>query len=336
MKRHRNLYKEVYNMDNLRQAYKKARRHKGKKFYVLEFEEHLEENLMQLQKELKEETWQPEPYKVFTTFDPKQRLIHAPRFRDRIVQHALVSVIEPIYYPIFIHDSYASLKHKGTHIAIDRLTQFLRRHEEPVYVLKCDVRKFFDSIDHDVLIGILRKKIGDERVIRMCQKILSCGGITKGVTLGNYTSQWFANIYLNELDYFLKHELRVKECIRYMDDVVVLSESKVWLHEVKRQVDAFLKTLKLDLHPRKQEIFPARVGIDFLGYVTWHNHRRLRKRNVWRFIRRLRGFERSSDRMSGEHITGSIMSWKGYAQHADTFGLNHSLAAAHPILEAAS
>jgi len=335
MKRHRNLYEKIYDMDNLRQAYKKARRHKGKKFYVLEFEEHLEENLVQIQKELKEETWQPLAYKVFTTFDPKQRLIHAPRFKDRIIQHALVSVIEPIYYPIFIHDSYASLKNKGTHIAVDRLTMFLRRHEEPIYVLKCDVRKFFDSIDHEVLISILRKKIGDERIIRMCQKILSCGGITKGVTLGNYTSQWFANIYLNELDYFLKHELKVKECIRYMDDVVVLSESKAWLHGIKGHIDAFLKTLKLDLHPRKQEIFPARVGIDFLGYVTWHDHRRLRKRNVWRFIKRLRDFERFPDKVSEEHITGSVMSWKGYAQHADAFGLNRKLTKEHSILEAA-
>jgi len=210
---------------------------------------------------------------------------------------------------------------------------FLRRHDKPVYVLKCDIRKYFDSIDHETLIGILRKKIADERVIRICQKILSCGEITKGVTLGNYTSQWFANIYLNELDCFLKHELKCKEYIRYMDDIVVLSESKAWLHEVKRQVDAFLKALKLELHSRKQEIFPAVVGIDFLGYVTWHDHRKLRKRNVRRFIRRLSGFERSST-VSKEHITGSVMSWKGYAQHADSFGLNHKLTRDHPILEA--
>jgi len=290
---------------------------------------------MQLQKELIKESWQPLPYKVFTTFDPKQRLIHAPRFRDRIVQHVLVAIVEPIYYPIFIYDSYASLKYKGTHIAIDRLTKFLRRHEEPVYVLKCDVRKFFDSIDHSTLIIILRKKIGDERVIRMCQKILACGGIRKGVTLGNYTSQWFANIYLNELDYFLKHGLKVKECIRYMDDIVVLSESKTRLHEIKKHIDTFLKALKLEFHTRKQEIFPAQVGIDFLGYRTWYDHRKLRKRNVWRFIRRLKQFEKElpEGKVSERHVVGSIMSWKGYAQHADSYGLNYKLAKEHPILE---
>jgi len=334
MKRHRNLYEKVYDIENLRQAYRKARRHKGKRFYVIEFEQHLEENLVQLQKELKEEIWQPLPYKTFTTFDPKQRLIHAPRFRDRIVQHALIAVLEPIYYPIFICDSYASLKDKGTHAGVDRLTLFLRRHENPVYVLKCDIRKFFDSINHEVLVAILRKKIGDERLISACQKILCCGGITGGVTLGNYTSQWFANIYLNELDYLLKHELKCKEYIRYMDDIVVLSESKAWLHEVKKYIDAFLKTLKLELHTRKQEVFPACVGIDFLGYVIWSDHRKLRKRNVWRFIRRLKGFERSSI-VSEEHITGSVMSWKGYAQHADAFGLNRKLSGEYPILGAA-
>ena len=332
MKRYKNLYEKICDMDNLCLAYMKARRHKANKFYVVEFDAQLDENLAQLQSELVAETWQPQNYKVFTTFDPKRRFIHAPRFRDRIVQHALAGVIEPIYSPLFIHDSYASLKNKGSHAGVYRLTKFLRRHAQSVYVLKCDVRKYFDSIDHDILISILRKKIADERVIGICQKILTCGGITKGVTLGNYTSQWFANIYLNELDYFLKHGLKCREYIRYMDDIVVLSESKEWLHEIKKQVDAFLKTLKLELHSKKQEIFPECVGIDFLGYVTWRSHRQLRRRNIRRFVRRLKGFERSSSILE-EHINGSVMSWKGYAQHADSFGLNQKLMTEHPLLE---
>lgn len=332
MKRYRNLYEKVYSTGNLMQAYQKARRHKGNKFYVIEFEKHLEENLLQIQKELKQGSWQPLPYKVFTTYDPKKRLIHAPRFRDRIVQHAIVSILEPIYYPIFIHDSYASLENKGTHAGVDRITEFLRRHEKPVYVLKCDIRKFFDSIDHDILIKILRKKIADERMIGICSKILSCNGISKGVTLGNYTSQWFANIYLNELDYFLKHSLACNEYVRYMDDMVILSESKAWLHLIKKSIDSFLKTLKLDLHKRKQEIFPASIGIDFLGYVIWKDHRKLRRRNIQRFTHRLKVFEGDSS-VSEDHVTGSVMSWKGYSQHADSYGLNRKLIRDHPILE---
>jgi retron-type reverse transcriptase len=334
MKRFKNLYPQVYDLENLRQAFRKAKRNKAKKFYVIEFEKNLEANLMEIQKELKDESWQPLTYKVFTTFDPKQRLIHAPRFRDRIVQHALMAILEPLYTPILIYDSYASLKHKGTHLAVDRLTGFLRRHENPLYCLKCDVRKFFDTIDHEILIQILRKKIGDERVITLIKKILVCGDITKGVTLGNFTSQWFANIYLNELDYFAKHILKAKEYVRYMDDFVILSESKDQLHDMKKQVDAFLQTLKLQLHPRKQEIFPVAQGIDFLGYVIWHDHRKLRRRNVWRFIHRLQGFERLSSQATTDHIKSSIMSWKGYAQHADSYGLNRKLRQQHPLLEA--
>jgi RNA-directed DNA polymerase len=321
-------------MDNLRQAFRKAKRNKAKKFYVIEFEKDLEVNLTQLQQELRDESWQPTTYKVFTTFDPKQRQIHAPRFRDRIVQHALMAVLEPIYTPILIHDSYASLKHKGTHVAVDRLTSFLRGHKNPVYVLKCDVRKFFDSIDHDLLIGILRKKIGDERVMVMIKKILACGGITKGVTLGNFTSQWFANIFLNELDYYVKHTLKIKEYIRYMDDFVILSEIKEELHTYKEKIDAFLKSLNLQLHPKKQEIFPTLLGIDFLGYVIWHDHRKLRKRNIWRFIHRLQGFERAASKATKEHIGASIMSWKGYAQHGDSWGLNRKLTSQHHLLDA--
>ena len=332
MKRHRNLYEGVCSCENLAKAFNAARKGKRQKQYVIEFEENLEENLKQIHKELVTESWQPKPYKRFIAYDPKKRQIHAPVFRDRIVQHALMQVLEPIFDNLFIFDSYASRKGKGTHIAADRLTTFLRRYNGEVFVFKSDVKKFFENINHDVLMALIRKKIADEKVIRLILKIIKNDGIEKGLTLGNYTSQWFANIVLNELDYFVKHELKVKEYIRYMDDFAILAKSKEELHIIKHKIKAFLEeALKLELHKRKQWIFPASIGIDFLGYVIWQDHRRLRKRNIKRFINRLKIFENRED-IPEEHIKGSLMSWKGYSQHADTWELNHSLIKKHSLV----
>ena len=332
MKRHKNLYQKIYDYDNILRAFKNARRGKGKNLYVIKFEENLEENLKQIQTELINETWQPAPYKKFQIYDPKHRIIHAPVFRDRIVQHAIMQILEPIFDKRFIYDSYASRKKKGIHAGVERLTQFLRRYDGFVYVLKCDVKKFFESIDHDVLIRIIRKKIADEKVIILITKILKNDGLEKGVTLGNYTSQWFANIILNELDYFVKQKLGVKEYLRYMDDFLLLSQSKNELHKWKHEIKNFLQDeLKLELHERKQLIFPAYIGVDFLGYVSWTDHRRLRKRNIKRFLKRLKIFEKRTD-IPYEHIRGSIMSWKGYSKYANAYNLNQSIIERYPLV----
>ncbi len=332
MKRYKNLHQEIYKCGNLFKAYKTSRKGKGKKSYVIEFEANLEENLKQIQTELINETWQPAPYKKFQVYDPKHRIIHAPIFRDRVVQHALMQILEPIFDKRFIYDSYASRKNKGTHAGVKRLTEFLKRYDKGVYVLKCDVRKFFENIDHDVLIKAIRKKIADERLIKLIIKILKNDGLEKGVTLGNYTSQWFANIILNELDYYAKQKLRIKEYVRYMDDFLMLSQSKDELHKWKHKLKDFLHNeLKLEMHKRKRLIFPAHIGTDFLGYVSWIDHRRLRKRNIKRFLKRIKAFEKQED-ISQEHIEGSIMSWKGYSDCANSYNLNQSLITEHSLV----
>ena len=332
MKRYKNLYQELCKCENILKAFRIARRGKGKKSHVIKFEANLKENLNSIRSELISETWQPMPYKNFQVYDPKHRTIHAPIFRDRVVQHALMQILEPIFDKSFIYDSYASRKKKGTHAGVERLTQFLRRYEDDVYVLKCDVRKFFENIDHDVLIKAIRKKIADERVITLIVKILKNDGIEKGVTLGNYTSQWFANIILNELDYYVKQKLGIKEYIRYMDDFVILSRSKNELHKWKHQIKVFLlNELKLEMHKRKQSISPAHIGVDFLGYISWDDHRKLRRRNVKRFLKRIKAFEKRKD-ITHEHIKGSIMSWKGYSKCANTYNLNQSLITEHPLV----
>ena len=328
MKTYKHLYEQIYTTNNMLDAYRKARLGKSKKFYVQKFELDLNNNIEQLCQELANESWMPLSYKEFTVYEPKERLIRAPQFRDRVVHHALMQILKPIYEPVFVYDSYASRKYKGTHSAVNRLTQFLRRDTDNTYIFHGDVRKFFDNVDHETLIKILRKKIADERVIGLVQKILTNQGITLGVTLGNYTSQWFANIYLNELDYFSKHKLKVKNYIRYMDDFLLLSKFKSELHEWKHEIKTFLNNeLKLELHPVKRQIFPTSTGTNFLGYTVWKDHKKLRRRNVKRFINRLKEFSKAPS--VSPFIKSSLMSWKGYSIHADAYGLTRQLYEQH-------
>jgi retron-type reverse transcriptase len=335
MKTYKHLYEQICTKENICKAYHKARLGKRKKFYVRKFELNVSANIKRLHQELRDETWMPLPYKEFTAYEPKERLIRAPQFRDRIIHHALIQVLEPIYDKILIYDTYASRKDKGTHAAVDRLTQFLRGANDNMFVFHGDVRKFFDNIDHETLITILRRKIADERVITLIRKILTNQGISLGVTLGNYTSQWFANIYLSELDYFAKHKLKVKHFIRYMDDFLLLTDSKSELHSWKHQIEKLLnEQLKLELHPIKRRIFPSNTGIDFLGYTVWRDHRKLRRRNVKRFVCRLNEFDKQSE--ITPFVEASLMSWKGYSIHADAYGLTKQLYELHHAMQVAA
>ncbi|AJP62064.1 reverse transcriptase [ANMV-1 virus] len=332
METYKHLYTQICTKENICKAYRKARLGKRKKFYVRKFESDVDANIEQLHQQLRDESWTPLPYKQFTAYEPKERLIRAPQFPDRIVHHALIRMLEPIYNKILIYDTYASRKNKGTHATVDRLTRFLRRDNDNVFVFHGDVRKFFDNIDHETLIKILRKKIVDERVITLIKKILTNQGISLGVTLGNYTSQWFANIYLSELDYFAKHNLKVKHYIRYMDDFLLLSDSKPELHRWKHQIEKFLnERLKLELHPVKRQIFPTNIGIDFVGYTIWKDHKKLRRRDVNRFISRLNEFDKLP--VMTPFAEASLMSWKGYSIHADAFGLTKQLHKSHPAMQ---
>lgn len=237
-----NLYKKLCSYENLMLAFRKAKKGKSKMYYVINFEQDLDNNIKLLQKELIEDTYQPSQLKKFIVRDPKTRTIHASIFKDRIVHHAIVNLLNPIYEKVFIYDSFASRKNKGNQEGILRFESFVnkvsrngRLIKNPYdsnsiqgYVLKCDIRKYFDSINHEILIEIIRNKISDEKVISLIQKILDNLNKEdgKGLPLGNYTSQFFANVYLNQLDYFVKHELKAKYYIRYVDDFVILHRSK--------------------------------------------------------------------------------------------------------------
>ena len=330
-----NIYEKIYSLDNLLLAFRKARRGKSKKFYVLKFEKNLKENLLSLQKELIEHTYQPKPLKGFIIRDPKTRKIHASAFIDRVVHHAIVNILEPIFEKVFIYDSYASRKNKGVHKAVKRLKEFMRgastngklvknalnNNMVQGYVLKADIKHYFQEVNHDILISIIRKKIVDEKTIILIKKILDNfegKEKNKGMPLGNLTSQFFANVYLNELDYFVKHELKARCYIRYVDDFVILHKTKKRLEYLKSRISGFLnQKLKIGLHPEKSKILPLRNGITFLGYRVFYYYVLLNKRNIKNIMKKLLFFKKNLIRK--EDFYNSLVGWEGYAKWASSY-----------------
>ena len=331
MKTYNNLYPLIYTPTNLFSAYVQCRRGKGDKPYVIEFEAHLHEHLDSLAEELRSQEWTPKGYTCFYVNDPKRRLINAPAFEDRIVHRALYDVIYGLFRRGFVEGSFACQRGKGTHAGVARLQQFIHNYRDPPYYLQVDIRSYFASIDHEILMNIIRRKIADRDVLSLIQKILDsyCDRPGVGIPLGNLTSQLFANIYLNELDYYAKHTLKCRHYLRYMDDIVILNESKAQLWDWKSAIEGYLTGLHLHLHPRKQIVAPARHGIDWLGYVTYPDHVRVRNRNIHRVYDRLQQIEAGT---YPRDPRGSIMSWMGYSIHADSYGLNQSIQQKHPFL----
>lgn len=315
MKRYNRLFSQIVSFENIYSGYLKARRGKRFKKDVLLFTYFLEYNLTGIKKELEKENYVHGGYKEFIVRDSKKRTIRAPCFKDRIMHHALCNVVEPIFEKTFIFDSYACRKGKGTHRALKRLKTWLKASEG--YCLKCDISKYFDSVNQAVLLGIIEKKIKDKKVINLIKEIISSfNKETKiGIPIGNLTSQLFANIFLNQLDQFVKRELRSKYFIRYMDDFLILGE-KQDLHYLKEKISDYLQfDLKLKLHPKKANIFPSSKGIDFLGYVIFKNHVLLRKSTVKRFLKKTKKVKKEE----------RINAWFAYAKHADSFRLTKKL-----------
>jgi retron-type reverse transcriptase len=289
MKRKGNLFYRVCSFENIHHAYFKARRGKRFKRDILDFNYHLEYNLIDTKEKLERKKYVHGGYKEFVVRDSKERLIRAPLFRDRVVHHSLCSVVEPIFENSFIFNSYACRKKKGAHKGIKRLKTFLKDNRG-TYCLKCDISKYFDSINQDVLFKIIKRKIKDEKIVWLIDEIISSFNQETGVgiPIGNLTSQLFANIYLNELDQFVKHNLKQKKFVRYMDDFLILGKEKQTMHILKKEIKMFLENnLKLELNPKKANIFPIFLGIDFLGYILFQNYILLRKSTVKRLLRKI-------------------------------------------------
>ena len=351
MKSYNNLYEKICSLDNLNLAFKNAKKGKNQKQYVKDFEADFENNILHLKNELEKLTYEPMPLKTFVIRDPKTRVISASNFRDRIIHHALCNKIEPIFDKTFIHDSYASRKGKGTHAALRRFDKFKRKVSSNGrlvnnakdnnmtigYVLKADIKHYFASVDHKIMMQIIERKIKDKKILWLVKQILdnhTTKTPKKGMPIGNLTSQLFANIYLDKLDYFVKQKLMVKYYIRYMDDFVILHKSREILLEWKEQINKFLKTIKLEMHPEKSKIFPLHNGTSFVGYRIFYHYKLLKKSNLRVIEKRLLKFKELHDKneISYEKIIQSIESWMAYARYANTYNLRKNIMEKHNFL----
>jgi len=312
---------DSFSFANIYRCYLACRRNKRNTINALRFEISAEENVLRLERELKNRTYRPARSILFASRKPKLREIFAADFRDRVVHHVLVDHLERIYEPIFIHDSYACRKNKGTHAAVMRQQNFLRKISKNgkarAFYLQLDIKDFFTSIDKSVLFCLMKRKISDPGMLWLTEKILfhdptesfllrdseaivdkvpankSLFGKQnlKGLPIGNLTSQFFANVYLNELDQFVKHVLKARYYIRYVDDFVLLSEDEEKLRMWQGEIEAFLsEKLLLRLHPKRRKLQPISNGIDFLGYIIRRDYILVRRRVVNNLKSRLRHF----------------------------------------------
>ncbi|GAB6141931.1 RNA-directed DNA polymerase [Methylosoma difficile] len=342
-KRLSNLWPQVVSFENLYQAYRLARRGKQQKNAVAQFSLNLETELLALQQQLMDGNYQPGVYRLFTLYERKPRAIAAAPFRDRVVHHALLKVVEPLIDPRFIDDSYACRKNKGVHKAVDRYQGWAKRYP---YALKMDISKYFASIDHQLLKQKLQHHLKDPQLLNLFATIIDTSPVTDkppvwfagddlmtpferrvGLPIGNLTSQFLANLYLDGFDHFIKQQLRVKAYLRYVDDFIVLADSKAELHDLKKQIQAQLATDRLILHADKAQIMPTRLGVDVLGYRVYPDKRLLRNDNGHRFARKLRHYAKAYARyrMDWDDFNPNVQSWIGHARHANTLGLRKKI-----------
>jgi RNA-directed DNA polymerase len=325
-------------LEALEVAFYGASRGKRYKTYSAFFNYQRLEVLIQLQDELRTRCYQPKPHRRFMVNDPKKRLIDAPHFRDRIVHHAVCAVLKEVYEPCFVHDSYACREAKGSHAALRRVQHYVRwQTDKSLHVLHLDVSKYYASVNHDVLKRILRKKITDPLLLNALDTIIASyhSGDEhddlfatdspyhtrgyRGIPIGNLTSQIFGNIYLHEVDLFIKRTLKAKRYIRYMDDLMIISDNKQQLRDWQHQITDFLRDeLCLTVHPRKTRLYPAKDGVSFVGYVIWRHKIRVRSSTVklikQRWKRMLKQYQRGD--IDKQDLAEVFYAWVAHLKHA--------------------
>lgn len=327
MKRANHLWPELISFSNLYLAYCKARQGKQSRDAVAQFSLDLEINLFQLQQELISGFYQPGGYRQFVIHERKARLISAAPFRDRVVHHAIMNVLEPVLEKRFYFHSYACRKGKGTHRAVDQYQQWAKRY---AYVLKVDISRYFPSIRHDCLKAQLCRWVKDQHVLGLLYRVIDHSPSTTegvGLPIGNLTSQYFANLYLNDIDHWLVQQPACRAYLRYVDDLLILGDSKQALWQLRDQLQCHLAALGLTLHVKKQQLYPTRERVDVLGYKISRERRWLRNDNGYRFQRHLRRYLQAirSGRLTAGQVQPSVMSWIGHARHGETNSLQQML-----------
>lgn len=351
MKRYGHLWPQVIHFENLLLAARKAQRGKRWKASVLKFNYRLETELLALQAELTGKTYRPGGYTTFEIYDPKLRMISAAPYRDRVVHHALCNIIQPLFERTFIDDSYANRIGYGTHRALHRFIQFIRTSD---YVLQCDIQKYFPSIDLAILKAIVRRKIKCPDTLWLIDCIIDHSNeqipvhelfpgddlLTvlerrRGLPIGNLTSQFFANVYLNGFDHFVKEQLKVKKYVRYVDDSAFFSNDRGFLAEARLALEDYLAGLRLRVHPVKSQLFETRYGTNFLGFRVLPKGEgcskdiciRVRRENLRRGRRRLKQLQAdyADGKLSFPALDQSMQSWIAHLEHGDTWRLRQQL-----------
>jgi RNA-directed DNA polymerase len=352
MKSYKNLYHKIISFPNLYYAYRRARKGKREQQDIANFEFKLERNLLKLGEELASFAYKPGSYKNFYISEPKRRLISAAPFRDRVVHHALCKVIEPIWESRFYYHSYACRIGKGTHAALDRASEWVRKYK---YVFHGDIVKYFPSIDHKILYQHIAHRIRDKKVLWLVKGIIDGGAAIQqnekpilyfpgddlfsilrpsGLPIGNLTSQFWANLYLHMLDKFIKEELSCHPYLRYMDDFLLFSDDKNILNQWKMDIKIFLGShLRLLLHENKSVVKPTRTGLDFCGFVLFPEYRKIRKSSAMRFIKRFKRQRRlfGEGLLSLDILQESVQSWIAHAEHGNTWGLRKDIFRKYPL-----
>ena len=316
----RHSFKDIISIDNLLEAWKEFVKGKRNKKDVQEFSLYLMDNILLLYEDLINHEYKHGGYQAFNIFDPKPRNIHKASVRDRLLHHAIYRILYPFFDKVFISDSFSCCIGKGTHKAINRFRRFAHKvsknNTRTCWILKCDIKKFFASIDHKILLDILKSYILDKQIIYLLEEIIESFSTKPGIglPLGNLTSQLLVNIYMNEFDQFVKHELKAKYYIRYADDFVILSDDKNWLENLVISINTFLnEKLKLKLHPNKVFIKTLASGVDFLGWVNFPDHRVLRTTTKRRMMKRIKELP----------VSVTINSYLGLLKHGNTNSLRN-------------
>jgi retron-type reverse transcriptase len=339
VKRHHDLWERVCSFDNIAAAAREAMRGKRGKAAGARFFGHWEQEVVRLERELREGSYRPGSYFYFEITDPKRRVVAAAPFRDRVVHHALVRVIEPLFEPRFIEDSYACRTGKGTHAGMRRALEFARRFP---WAVKCDIRRYFPSIDHRILQGQIARVVADRAVLALIDLILAshveqtetrwpAGGdlfaavnCPQGLPIGNLTSQFFANIYLDGFDHFVKQTLRAKGYVRYVDDFLLYGGNRAEVRDRGEAAREYLRGLRLEIHPDKYRSVRCAQGVDFCGFVVRADGRvKVRESGVRRFKRRHRKlrWEAKLGRVPMADVTRSVRAWVAHAEHAQSWHL---------------
>jgi len=323
MKRYNNLYQQIYDMENIKVAHKNAMKGKAHYSEVRMVEANPDKYFGEIHNMLKDKTFKNSKYKMFVKTDSgkKREIFKLPYFPDRIIHHCIMNILEPIWMSTLITDTYSSLKNRGIHKGVRRLKKALKDRDNTKYCLKMDVRKFYPSIDHDVLKQIIRRKIKDKDLLWLLDEIIDSAD---GVPIGNYLSQYFGNLYLSGLDHWLKEQKQCKYVFRYCDDICVLHSDKKYLSGLRKEISEYLET-KLNVNLKENwQVFPVAVrGIDFLGYRFFHDYTLLRKSTATRFKKRMRSIKKNHNSLTPINILSGVMSYWGWMKHADCVRLQN-------------